>query len=1088
MLKFESIIRNLSLDEKISFITSNELYKSLKVENYDLPIFEIVKAYDLNGINSDLKISYKSLLSTWGINYAHKYFSNIYESINSYNKVFGVEIKDIQKRYIDGIYPDNYLLGSFSKLEIEAINSKGYFSCITDFPRIYYDKFNFNDVTPYLIALSGNPSSIILKTKDSLDFVNKNTGFSGFKFYEATDDLDSIYALNNGAIFLFYENAKEAILSALDRYDEELEKLNNGIITNAYFESLKNQGLILSSELLDKIVNDNFSMLLKLDDSFKISKRENVEINEAEETNDICESITILKNVGTLPIEGQPKVGIIGDFASRFKYLDGEINFNDIIEKYGLNITGYAHGFIEENIDLEKVYLEAERIASESEYVLLFLGKYNNKFKQFPKKELDLISRLRKFNNKIIAISNTDDYVEYSFINDVDALIQTNILNKFGLNAVFDVIFGINVPSGRTTRYYESLDDGKDEVLNKQYEYSLGYGQDYGIFDYSSLDVAKKGAMFTVKNSGPIGSYEVAQLYVSSLDSKDIDFKLCGFKKMFIKSGEAIKYIIPFDEFSFKVFDTEKMKYVIKKGRYHVSICNEAGRIMLSEIVELDDYIYDEHIVTNEVEKVLSIKKAYQNLTKDETKNSYAKNDKAFGKKKRLFIALIIGLYYNALLAFILVANLRGENYSAVTISVIALLAIFDTVLTIHIIKTITKKTKDTYDINKDINEVIDDMKSFDLISEITYEKPKEEIKEEESAEEIIEEKIEEASDVAEKEYTYDKSINEYVDNSEYLEDIDFLAFSEDLMRYASNKGLIVEPRTIRSIIGAIASSKMIFLKSQDVKLTIKFTEILTNYLNDEFNPIDLNNIDSKDKLFWQIGSDDVVYRSKLANDLLQAENNPKKLFIETIFNVDMNKLDLISDFIKYSYDPNNSIKTHIGDNEDVLINKNIIFLMIPSDELFLENINKEIADSSIYLELFIRENEIISEEAQINYNLSYTLLESKIKENREKYFIEEENWKKFDDVEEDLALISDFSIDNRMTLAIEKMTSLMMEAGSDIEEILDYAVATRIIPQIKVMDSYKNAMDESNFKSILINHFGDDTLDVSERELKKPL
>lgn len=1095
MLKFESIIRNLSLDEKISFITSTEKYKSMKVENYDLPTFEVKKAHDLTGVKSDLKISYKSLLSTWGINYAHKYFSNIYESINSFNTIFGIEIKDNSKRYIDGIYPDNYLLGSFSKLEIEAINSKGYFSCITDFPRIYYDKFDFNDVTPYLIALSGNPSSIVLKTKDSLDFVNKNTGFNGFKFFEAADDLDSIYALNNGAIFVFYENAKEAILSALDRYDVELDNLNNGIITNAEFEALKDQGLILSSEMLDKIVNDNFSMLLKLDDSFKISSRNKEEINETEATSDICEAITLLKNVGTLPIEGQPKVGIIGDFASRFNYLDGFINFNDIIEKYGLNITGYAHGFIEENIDLEDVYLEAERVASESEYVLLFLGKYNSKSKVLPKKELDLIEKLRKYDCKIIAISNTDDYVEYSFIDKVDALIQTNILNKFGLNAVFDVIFGINIPSGRTTRYYDSLDEGKDEVLNKQYEYSLGYGLGYGIFDYSTLDVAKKGAMFTVKNSGPIGSYEVAQLYVSSLDSKDINFKLCGFKKMYIEPNESIKFIIPFDEFSFKVFDVSIMKYVIKKGRYQVSICNEAGKIMLSEIVELDDYIYDDYKATNEVEHILNIKKTYQSLIEGELKNAYIKNDESHGKGKRLFIAILVGIYYNAFFGFVFVANLLQNKYLAVTVSTLILIAIFDILFVGYLVLTLRKKkAKDEYDINSDITKVIDDMDKFDLVSEVTYEKPKEEIVSEEKEETI--EEIEEANEIqeveedSEKVYTYDKTINEEVDDNTYSKEIDFLAYAEDLTNYALNSGLIVEPRSIRSILGAIASSKMIFLKSQDVNLTIKFAEILTKYLNDEFNPINLETIDSKDKLYWQISSDDVVYRSKLANDLLQASKNNRKIYIETMYNVNVSDTSIYDDFLDYSLDPNNSVTIKLSEDEsdNVLVNKNIIFLMIPNDENYLENISKKIADSAVTIELFVRENEIIQEEPSINYSLSFTLLEQKIKENREKYYIDEDNWKKLDDIEEDLANIEEFVVDNRMTLAFEKMSSIMIEAGSDLTEVLDYAIAMRIVPYIKLMKSYKNAMDESNFKNIIVNHVGDDTISVTERALKKPL
>lgn len=1092
MLKFESIIRNLSLDEKISFITSGEKYKSTKVENYDLPTFEIKKAYDLEGVNNDLKISYKSLLSSWGINNANKYFSNIYDSINSFNTIFGVEVKDSSKKYSDGIYPDNYLLGSFSKLEIEAINNKGYFSCITDFPRIYYDKFDFNDVTPYLIALGGNPSSLILKTKDSLDFVNKKSGFRGFKLFEAYSDEDAIYALNNGAIFIFYDNAKEAILNAIDRYDIEKINLENGTITHNEFEDLKKQGLILSSEMLDYAINEYFSMLLKLDDSFKDEEvKEETEINEVEITSGICESIVLLKNNATLPIEGQPKIGIIGDFASRFKYYGGEINFKDVIEKYGLKIVGYAHGYIEENIDLEKVYDEAFNIALESEYVLLFLGKYGNKSLSLPKKELDLIAKIRECNCKIIAICNTDDYVNYDFSDNVDALIQTNILNKYGLSALFDVLFGINVPSGKTTRYYKVLDEGKDEVLNKQYEYSLGYGQGYGIFDYSSLEVAKKGAVFTVRNSGPLGSYEVAQLYISTIDSNDINFKLCGFKKMFIESNEYIKLIIPFDEFSFKVFDSEKMKYVIKKGRYQVSICNEAGRIMLSEIIELGDYVYDNYKATNEIEQSINIKKAYQSLTQDESKNSYLKEERKNSKAKKIVLASIIAIYYNALLALILLANFKGSNYLLVTIILIALIAIFDILFVVYLIVVCKKKRQlDKFNLDDDISTTINKMKYFDTVYEVNYDKPKPVIKDEE---EVVIEKLEEEQQTpieeeSSKELTYDKTINEFVDDNTYSKDIDFSSYADDFMQYALNSGLIIEPRTVRSVLGAIASSKMIFLKSQDNNLTIKFCELLTKYLNDEFAPIDLASIDEKEKLYWQVGSQDVVYRSKLASDLLQAEKNNRKIYVETIYNISNENIELVKDFVNYSYDPNNSINVDLGEGEQVLVNKNIFFLMISNDELFLENISKELADSAVFLELFIRENEIISEEPNINYSLSYNMLEGKIKENREKYYIEEEDWKKLDDVEEDLANIEEFQIDNRMTLAFEKMASVMIEAGSDIAEVIDYAVALRIVPQIKIMNAYKNATDESNFKNILFNHFGDDTIPVSERVLKKPL
>ena len=1094
MLKFDSIIRNLSLDEKISFISSSVKYQSFKVENYDLPRFEIKKSYEIEGANDYLKVSYKSLFSSWGINFANKYFNDIYSRVNSFETIFGVSIKDSSKKYVDGIYPDNYLLGSFAKLELDALNNKGYFSCITDFPRVYYDKFNFDDLAPYLIALSSNPSSVILKTHDSLDFINKQTDFKGFKFFEASTDEDTIYALNNGSIFVFYENTKEAILNALDKYEEEKVKLDSGLITNIEFEKLKNYGLILSSEKLDYILNEYFSMLLKLDDSFKpIEVKETIEKNNAEAENDISEAVILLKNNGSLPIEGSPKIGIIGDFAANFKTNNTILDFNYIVKKYELNITGYSHGFIEEDIDLDKVYDDASRIANDSDYTFVFLGKYNNRQYELPKKELDLVETIRKFDTKLIAIVNTDDLTNYKALDMCDAVIQTNILNKYGLNAIFDILFGITTPSGRTTRYYSYKNEGLDVTFDRSYDYALGHGLGYGIFDYSNLEVSKKGAIFTVKNSGAIGSFEVAQLYISTIDSKEMNFKLAGFKKMFIKPNESIKFIIPFDEFSFKTFDCEIQKFVIKKGKYQISICNEAGKIMLNEIVELDDFIYDDYKSTSEIDYSLDIKKAYQSLIKDEEKSSYIKSDRAHSKGKKIFIAILVAIYYNALFGFILAANLMGKKYRSVTISCALLIFVFDLFLVLYIIRTIKKEkgNKEKYDVNSDITKVIDDMENFDLVSEVTYEKPvkvvEDETIEEATNEEMIETPSEETQE--EKELVVDKSINLEVDDSTYTKEIDFLAYTDDFIYYALNSGLIIEPRTARSILGALASSKMIFLKSQSMDLTLKFSEILTKYLNHTFNPIDLSKIDIVDKLYWT-ENNDVVSRSNLAIDLLEANTNNKKVYLETMYNVDVTNTSIYSDYLDYSLDSNNSVVVKIGEDESdkVLVNKNMIFLMIPSDENYLEKIDKKIADSSISIELFIRENEIIQEEPKASYTLSYTLLEQKIKENREKYYIDEDNWKKFDDVEEELNNIEKFSIDNRMTLAFEKMTSIMLEAGSDITEVIDYAIASRIIPQIKVMNSYKNAIDESNFKNILVNHFGDDVIPVSERELKKPL
>jgi len=1075
MLKFESIIRNLTLDEKISFITSNVKYASSKVENYDLPVFKIEDAYEKACIESDLMISYKSLLSSWDEELAKDCFDRIYNKRIFKSSILGLTLKNAYKKFNDGSYSDDCLLGKFLNAELIALSNKNCFTCLTDFPKIDFNDYDFELLAPYLMNLNDKLSSVILKTVDSLKFVNEYTNYSGYKFFDAKCDDDCIYALNNGAIFVFYDNAKEAILNALDAYDTEFRKLENDIIKKNEFEELIKEGKIISERTLNEIVNKVFEMLLKLDDSGKdiIEKPEND--NGYIESNKLCESIIVLKNKDVLPIENSAKIGIIGDFANNFEFFNKKNstvseNLEEVLANYDLNITEYSYGYVNEDIDLERVYLNAQRIANESTYVLLFLGQYDKKNKVLPKKELDLIDALNKTQTKIIAIVNSDDLIDYSFADKVDVLIQTNMLNRFGIRAILDVILGISTPSGKLTRKY-----GND--------FNLGYGIDYGIFEYSKLSVTKQGLVFNITNAGGMDSIATPEIYISKPNCPDL--KLFNFKKEFIRLGETAKIFIPFDEFTFKVFDPEINKYKINAGKYEIIVSDVKENILLSETIELDEFVYDKYTANQEMDYQIDIKTAYNNLVKDETRAIRTDKNNGMSKGKKLTIAILLGIYYNALLIFVLIYNLIKNNYTAVTIICIVLLVLFDAPLIYYIVKLCKNKNKDKLDLDSDIDEVVEKMESFDTVSEVIYEKPKIELVKPVEEEVIVEEVKEEAVEEKEsKELSYDKTINEVVDDNEYSNDIDFSLLVNDFIEYSLNSGLIVEPRTARSIFGAIAQSKMIFLKSQSTELTNKFAQVFTNYMQDEYMPIDLNEVDN---LYW-IEKEDTLSRTKLANDLLGADNNKNKIFIETFINVNMDNVAKISDYLDYSFDPNNSINVQLSDDEDVLINKNMYFFGVLNDDLFLEKIDRKVANSSIVLELYIRENEIINEEPKAKYTLSYLLLENKIKDNRNTLFVDEDYWKKLDDVEEDLNNIEPFQINNKMTLAIEKMASIMLEAGSDITEVLDYYIALRIVPFIKIMEAYKKAIDESNFKSIIVNRFSDDTIPVTERALKKPL
>ena len=110
--------------------------------------------------------------------------------------------------------------------------------------------------------------------------------------------------------------------------------------------------------------------------------------------------------------------------------------------------------------------------------------------------------------------------------------------------ALADIIFGEVSPSGRLpVTFYESVDDlpafEDYSMENRTYKfykgtpvYEFGYGLTYSDIEEKWLDEN----IVEVKNNG---SYDTAY---SVLKYEYIPHKsLCGFKKVFIKSGETIK-------------------------------------------------------------------------------------------------------------------------------------------------------------------------------------------------------------------------------------------------------------------------------------------------------------------------------------------------------------------------------------------------------------------------------------------------------------------------------------------------------------------------------------------------------------------
>ena len=116
----------------------------------------------------------------------------------------------------------------------------------------------------------------------------------------------------------------------------------------------------------------------------------------------------------------------------------------------------------------------------------------------------------------------------------------------------------------------------------------LRLGLSYTSFSYRDLTVEAEGVRFFVKNSGARDGAEIAQLYISALESEVFrpEKELKGFAKVFLKAGEEKEVFIPFDDKSFRVYDSARGCFIEEEGRYRILVGASAADLRLAAETE----------------------------------------------------------------------------------------------------------------------------------------------------------------------------------------------------------------------------------------------------------------------------------------------------------------------------------------------------------------------------------------------------------------------------------------------------------------------------------------------------------------------
>lgn len=336
------------------------------------------------------------------------------------------------------------------------------------------------------------------------------------------------------------------------------------------------------------------------------------------------ECLVLLKNESALPLKGGEKVALFGDFAKKPRCQgagSSQVNptkLESLLQyfKEYPSFVGFSKGYKRFGGKSRKLLNAAVKLANKADKLIVCIGLDERREAEgsdrtdlkINEAQVELLKALKATGKKIIAVLTCGSAVETDWDEYADSVILAHLGGQAGADAVFNALTGKVNPSGRLAETYplKSGDEACAAVyssspfktdfaegmyvgykyynaLNKPVKYPFGYGLSYTKFEYSDFAVEEDGVRVKVRNAGDTAGATVVQVYVqaprSNLASGFAELKL--FKKLYLNAGEQREVFLPYDEYTYRLWNPVTKRYEIG-GKYAVSL-RENARTVIAE-------------------------------------------------------------------------------------------------------------------------------------------------------------------------------------------------------------------------------------------------------------------------------------------------------------------------------------------------------------------------------------------------------------------------------------------------------------------------------------------------------------------------
>ena len=389
----------------------------------------------------------------------------------------------------------------------------------------------------------------------------------------------------------------------------------------------------LDESLVDERLDNLIDLILSTDDALKAAPESfDEEAHHASARKCAEESVVLLKNNDNVLPLGRERVCFIGDFADKPRFQGAgssnvnptrEEHFKDEAKNYDFDFIGYAKGFMRFGQKSKKLKAAALKLASQADKIVFFAGLdeiresegLDRANMKLPQNQIELLSDIYALGKPVVVVLFCGSPVELDVVEKADAIVHGYLGGQAGVSALLNILTGKVNPSGKlaesypfqyedcstaayfpghklTVQYREGLFVGYRyySTANVKPRYPFGFGLSYTSFAYSDIKVDEKGVSFVITNTGDRDGAEVAQLYIGKPDSKIIrpKIELKGFRKVFIKSKQSVEVLIPFDDYTFRVFNPLQNQWQIEGGEYEISVGASSEDLRLTGRITLE--------------------------------------------------------------------------------------------------------------------------------------------------------------------------------------------------------------------------------------------------------------------------------------------------------------------------------------------------------------------------------------------------------------------------------------------------------------------------------------------------------------------